>query len=68
MTSKHKFINDQWTLKDDLGIGRVGDELARIVLEANAPFTVGVTGKWGSGKTSIMRRTYATLGGQPLQQ
>lgn len=66
--ANHKFINDQWTLKDDLGMGRVGDELARLVLEANAPFTVGVTGKWGSGKTSIMRRAYATLGGLPLQQ
>ena len=66
--ANNKFINDQWTLKDDLGIGRVGDEVARLVLEANAPFTVGVTGKWGSGKTSIMRRAYATLGGLPMQQ
>lgn len=32
------------------------------------PFTVGVTGKWGSGKTSVMRRAFATLGGRPIEQ
>jgi hypothetical protein len=62
------YQNDQWTLKDNLGLGNVGDQIARMILEVDPPFTIGVTGKWGSGKTSILRRSYATLGGLPLQQ
>ncbi len=62
------YQNDQWTLKDNLGLGRVGDQVAQMVLTVTPPFTIGVTGKWGSGKTSILRRSYATLGGLPLQQ
>lgn len=64
---KH-YQNDQWTLNDNLGLGRVGDQLARMILEVTPPFTIGITGKWGSGKTSILRRSYATLGGLLLQQ
>jgi hypothetical protein len=66
MTSK--YLNDQWTLGDDLGIAGTGDLLARMVLELQLPFSVRVTGKWGSGKTSVLRRAFATLGGQPIQQ
>ncbi len=62
------YRNDTWTLGDDLGLGLAGDQVARIALEAEAPFTLGVTGKWGSGKTSVMRRAFATLGGRPIQQ
>lgn len=62
------YQNDQWTLGDELGLGNVGDQVARMVLEVTPPFTIGVTGKWGAGKTSIMRRAYTTLGGLPLQQ
>lgn len=62
------YRNDHWTLKDELALGGAGDQLARMVLEVEPPFTVGVTGKWGAGKTSVMRRAFATLGGMPLQQ
>ena len=62
-----KYLNDQWTLEDDLGIAGTGDLLARIVLEVQPPFSMRVTGKWGSGKTSVLRRAFATLGGQPIQ-
>ena len=67
MTS-HRYPNDTWSLSDDLGLGGVGDQVARTLLEAQAPFTLGVTGKWGSGKTSVLRRAFATLGGLPLEQ
>ncbi len=63
-----KYRNDEWVLTDSYGLGGAGDTLARIVLEAEAPFTVAVTGKWGAGKTSVMRRAFATLGGQPVSQ
>lgn len=62
------YINDQWILEDSLGMGRAGDALARMALEVQAPFTIGVTGKWGAGKTSVLRRAFATLGGQPISQ
>ncbi len=62
------YVNDQWVLVDKLGMGRAGDTLARMVLEVTPPFTVGVTGKWGSGKTSVLRRAFATLGGLPVKQ
>ncbi len=62
------YENDQWTLEDGLGMGGTGDILARTVLEARPPFSVRVTGKWGSGKTSVLRRAFATLGGLPVQQ
>ena len=67
MTSE-LYPNDTWSLSDDLGLGGVGDQVARTLLEAQAPFTLGVTGKWGSGKTSVLRRAFATLGGGPLEQ
>ena len=62
-----KYLNDQWTLGDDLGIAGTGDLLARMALEVHPPFSVRVTGKWGSGKTSVLRRAFATLGGEPIQ-
>lgn len=66
--SMSHYRNDTWTLDDGLGLGRAGDQVARLVLEVDPPFTVGVTGKWGSGKTSVMRRAFVTLGGQPIEQ
>jgi hypothetical protein len=62
------YRNDLWTLDDRLGLGRAGDEVARMVLEVEPPFTLGVTGKWGAGKTSVMRQAFVTLGGQPIKQ
>ncbi|WP_245006528.1 hypothetical protein [Methylomonas koyamae] len=29
------YINDQWVQQDQLGLGRAGDELARMSLEVN---------------------------------
>nr|VFK52298.1 MAG: KAP family P-loop domain-containing protein [Candidatus Kentron sp. TUN]VFK52723.1 MAG: KAP family P-loop domain-containing protein [Candidatus Kentron sp. TUN] len=63
-----RYRNDLWTLDDGFSLGRVGDQVARMALEVEPPFTLGVTGKWGAGKTSVMRRAFATLGGQPIRQ
>lgn len=67
-TTKYKYQNDSWTLDDHLGIGKTGDLLAKMSLEVEPPFAIRLTGKWGSGKTSILRRAFATLGGNPIKQ
>lgn len=63
-----KYRNDQWVLDDHFGLAKTGDVVAKMALEVTPPFTIGVNGKWGSGKTSILRRAFATLGGQPISQ
>ncbi|MDM8515045.1 P-loop NTPase fold protein [Desulfobacterales bacterium HSG16] len=63
-----RYANDHWILEDDMGMARTGDLLARMSLEVNTPFSVRVTGKWGSGKTSVLRRAFVTLKGQPVEQ
>lgn len=62
------YHNDFWTLEDGLGISKTGDLLARMALEVEPPFSIKVTGKWGSGKTSVLRRSFITLGGEPIHQ
>ncbi len=62
------YLNDQWVLDDRLGLGAAGDQVARMAMQVAPPFSIGVTGKWGAGKTSVMRRAFVTLGGRPLQQ
>ncbi len=60
-------VNDHWTLElGALGMRDSGEELARAALRCRPPFAVGVFGKWGSGKTSLMRYAMARLGGAPL--
>lgn len=62
------YQNDQWNVTDELGMASAGDGLAKIMLSVSPPFTTAVTGKWGAGKTSIMQRAYATLGGDPISK
>jgi hypothetical protein len=69
MTEARRFYpNDRWVVDDGFGSLRLGDQVARMALEVDTPFTIGVVGKWGSGKTSVLRRAFATLGGKPLAQ
>lgn len=59
--------NDHWTLEiGKLGMQAAGDELARRALTCRPPYAICVQGKWGSGKTSLMRYAMARLGGEPL--
>ena len=67
-TNKPTYLNDHWTLDDGLGFGATADQLARVALLAQPPFTVALTGKWGAGKTSVLRQAFATLGGEPIAQ
>lgn len=62
------YPNDRWVVEDSFGSLALGDQVARMALEVDTPFTIGVIGKWGSGKTSVLRRAFATLGGKPISQ
>ncbi len=59
--------NDYWTLDlDRLGMEAAGEGLARLILTCQPPYAVCVQGKWGSGKTSLMRYAMARVGGEAL--
>ncbi|PWQ99189.1 KAP family P-loop NTPase fold protein [Leucothrix pacifica] len=62
------YHNDQWSVIDELGLAGASERLARMTLQVSPPFSISVNGKWGSGKTSIMRRSFITLGGHPASQ
>jgi hypothetical protein len=61
-----RYANDAFTLEDGFGTTIAGDQVARMALEVETPFTLGITGKWGAGKTSVLRRAFVTLGGNPV--
>lgn len=59
--------NDHWTIDlEDLGMERTGDALADLIVRCRPPFAICVQGKWGSGKTSLMRYAMARIGGTPI--
>ncbi|MBU0654701.1 MAG: KAP family NTPase [Gammaproteobacteria bacterium] len=62
------YQNDQWNVTNQLGMAAAGDGLAKMILSVTPPFTTAVVGKWGSGKTSLMQRAFATLGGDPVSK
>ena len=47
-------------------MGDAGKKLAQLVLRCRPPYAICVQGKWGAGKTSLMRYAMAKLGGKPL--
>ena len=60
--------NDEWTLEiTHLGYENFAKNIRLMILECEPPFSIGVYGKWGSGKTSIMRYLMASLNGKPLE-
>jgi len=62
------YQNDHWTTEiEKLGFEGAGDHLVNMILQAPPPFAVSVNGKWGSGKTSLMRYAMASLGGVLLK-
>lgn len=61
------FLNDEYTLDiNELGYKKQADTIRDMILNCKTPFTLGVSGKWGSGKTSLMKYVMASLGGEPL--
>jgi len=43
------------------GFGQYSKALASVILDIASPITIGVFGKWGTGKTSLMRMMYNEL-------
>ncbi len=58
-----KLSNDEWTLHDNLGYGKLVDQTILLLEEAKPPFALGIYGSWGTGKTSIMKQIYYRIGG-----
>lgn len=59
------FFNDEYTLDiDQLGYKKQADIARKIILECQTPYSLGISGKWGSGKTSLMKYLMASLGGE----
>jgi energy-coupling factor transporter ATP-binding protein EcfA2 len=50
-----KLLSDNPASDDTLGLGNTADLLSQVVLTADPPFTLGLFGEWGSGKTTLMR-------------
>lgn len=59
--------NDHWTVDlAPLGRKRTGNQLAELILTCHPPYAICVQGKWGAGKTSLLRYAMARLGGEPI--
>ena len=65
MAPRIPYENDQWTLElHELGFENTAKELAQMAILCQPPFATCVCGRWGSGKTSIMRYAMTYLGGE----
>lgn len=61
------FPNDEYTLDiDDLGYKQQADNIRKLIIESDTPYSIGISGRWGSGKSSMMKYIMASLGGTPL--
>jgi hypothetical protein len=52
------------TRRDGLGFGSYASVLASAALDTRGPFTIGVFGEWGTGKSSLMRLVEGELAGR----
>lgn len=57
-------LNDEWTLRDNLGHQNLVDNLITHISTITPPFTLGIYGGWGSGKTSLMKQVFYRIGGK----
>jgi len=63
-----EFNNDEYTLDiQALGDDKQIQSIRELILKAVPPFSIGLSGRWGSGKTSIMKYLLASLGGTPTE-
>ncbi len=57
-------LNDEWTLIDSLGYENLVQNLVTTIKKVQPPFSLGIYGGWGSGKTSLMKQVYYRVGGK----
>ncbi|MEA2000079.1 MAG: P-loop NTPase fold protein [Euryarchaeota archaeon] len=57
MPPKLEIFGDSPTIEDGLGFDDYADILLGMIgnFDARSPLTIGIHGRWGSGKTSLMR-------------
>ena len=60
----YQLLSDQAEAVDRLGFDPLADILKDVVLNTEPPFTIGVFGEWGSGKTTMMKLLRAKLEAQ----
>jgi len=49
-----RLLPDEPTSVDKLGYEVFAKGLVDLILDCDTPFTIGIHGKWGAGKTSLM--------------
>lgn len=61
-----KLLNDDWTYKiENLGYTPFAERLCNLLLNAQMPSAITIGGRWGAGKTSMLRFIMQSLGGEP---
>ncbi|MBF0623353.1 MAG: hypothetical protein HQL82_00950 [Magnetococcales bacterium] len=61
------YLNDDWTNQvGQLGALKFAETARELILTAPTPFALAIGGRWGSGKTSMLRTLMRALGGQFL--
>ena len=60
----YKLLSDSVETKDRLGFDPMARILKDVVLNTEPPFTIGVFGEWGSGKTTLMHLVRGKLESQ----
>lgn len=57
-----QLLNDNPCTRDKLGFDRMADILCRVIKsQPDLPFTIGIFGEWGCGKTSLMKMIQKNL-------
>jgi predicted KAP-like P-loop ATPase len=51
--------------KEGLGFQDYADALVNIIVDSETPFTIGILGRWGVGKTSLMKTMCGKLKDEP---
>lgn len=60
---------DNETERDFLNFSGIADTIAEIIAQANGrPVSIGVSGVWGVGKSSLIKLTHASLSSRPRQE
>lgn len=60
---------DNETARDFLNFAGVADTVAEIIVQANGrPISIGVSGAWGVGKSSLIKLTQASLNDRPRKE
>lgn len=57
-----KILLDEPVADGELGFGVYADVLTNIILGSDTPFTIGIFGEWGTGKTTLMKMVEQRLG------